>query len=108
MATFFTQLINYLMDLKREPISFLLEEFANIGQINGFIGIISTCRSRGLSFLICLQSISQLTQIYGNHNVKSILNNLKSKCILQSTSDTDTLNYISELLGETEINIKKL
>ncbi len=106
MATFFTQLINRLMDLKGEPVNFLLDEFANIGVINGLTNIISTCRSRQLSFLICLQSTSQLIQVYGNNNAKAILNNLKSKCILPSTSDTDTLNYISDLLGETEIEVK--
>ncbi|MEG0669114.1 MAG: type IV secretory system conjugative DNA transfer family protein [Clostridium sp.] len=103
MATFFTQLINHLMDTKGEPVTIMADEFANIGMINNFSNIISTCRSREIAFLICLQSTSQLTQVYGRDNAKSILNNLKTKCVLPSTSDIDTLNYISDLLGETEI-----
>ncbi|KMT22329.1 type IV secretory system conjugative DNA transfer family protein [Clostridium cylindrosporum] len=106
MATFFTQLINQLMETKGQSITFLCDEFANIGMINGFTTIISTCRSRMIGFLICLQSTSQLVQVYGRDNAKAILNNLKTKCVLPSITDIETLNYISDILGDTQITLK--
>lgn len=106
MAVFYSQLISQLMELQGKPIYFLFDEFANVGMINNFSSIVATARSREISFLICLQSISQLEQLYGTDNTKSILNNLKTKCFLPGISDTQTLNYISELVGDTEIQIK--
>lgn len=106
MAIFYSQVITKLMEIEGNDITFMLDEFANIGVINSFGNIISTSRSRGLSFLICLQSISQLESLYGTFNAKTILNNLKTKCVLSGLSDLNTLSYISELSGETEIKVK--
>ncbi len=43
---------------------FILDEFANIGQIPDFDKKISTSRSRGISFSVILQNLDQLKAIY--------------------------------------------
>jgi len=109
IATFFTQMINHLLSKEGKdglPIIFMADELANIGMIAGFSGITSTCRSAKMGWLCCLQSISQLVQIYGRDNSKSILNNLLTKCVLPGISDPETLKFLSELMGETEIKVK--
>lgn len=108
MACIYSQLIDKLIDSYTEdalPITFMVDEFANQGQWSNMSSNISTARSRKVSFILCLQSISQLKQIYGNDNALSILNNCKTKIILPGLSDIDTLRYISTLCGEEEIEI---
>ena len=90
---------------KSLPIHILADEFANIGMISNMGTHASTMRSRKISLNACLQSITQLQQIYGVNNAKAILNNLKTKMIYPSLSDEETLSYISKLCGEKEIEV---
>ena len=105
-SVFYSQIINHLMLKEGLPIYILFDEFPNVGILPSFDHIVATARSRDISFLICLQSISQLNKLYGKENSQSILNNLKTKAVLPGTSDIETLTYISELTGETEIETK--
>lgn len=108
-SSFLTQMFDILIDSFTKnslPIHCLFDELANIGLIPGLPTIISTCRSREISFLGCLQSLSQLYQIYGRDNGKTIMNCLKTKIVLGGLSDEDTLNYISNIIGNKEINVK--
>lgn len=111
IAPLFSQIIDKLLDNyndKSLPIHLLFDEFGNIGMLNNMSVNASTVRSRKISLITCLQSISQLHQVYGEKNAKSILNNLKTKLILPGISDTDTLNYISNLCGNGEIKTKNI
>jgi type IV secretion system protein VirD4 len=85
------------------PITFLCDEAGNIGQIANLANKASTVRSREISVNLCLQGLTQLHQVYGENNTKSILNNLKTKMIFPSISDEEALRYISTLCGEKEI-----
>lgn len=107
VAPFFNSIIDRLLDSHTSnslSIHMMFDEFGNIGMLNNMSSNLATSRSREISFMICLQSISQLNQIYGQYNTKSILNNLKSKILLPGASDLDTINYISSLCGNIEIN----
>ncbi len=106
IAPFFSQFIDKLLDnftRKSNPVYFFMDEFANCGMINNMSTHASTVRSRKISLSICVQSISQLQQVYGKNNAQAIMNNLKTKIVLPALNDTDTLNYISSLCGNTEI-----
>lgn len=107
MACIYSQLIDQLTDIKGIPITFLLDELANIGFISNFPTVLSTCASRDMTFLLCLQSISQLEAIYGRYNTLTILNNCKTKAVLPSLTDLQTIEYISKLCGTTEVVIDK-
>jgi len=104
LSIFYTQLINKIMYKEGLPVLFFLDEFQNIGRINNFEQIVAVCRSRKVGFLVCLQNLVKLYDIYGKNNATTILNNLKTKCILPSLTDLEALNYISNLCGDTEIN----
>lgn len=108
IAPFFSRMLDTFINIysrKSLPIHIFADEFANIGMISNMSTNVSTIRSRKISMNICLQSITQLNQIYGFNNAKAILNNLKTKMIYPSISDEETLSYISKLCGEKEIEV---
>ncbi|ABS40697.1 type IV secretory system conjugative DNA transfer family protein [Clostridium botulinum] len=108
MASFFSQLFDKVLDSYNKnslPVYFFLDEFANLGMLNNMSVNCATVRSREISLNICLQSISQLEQIYGKDNALSILNNLKTKIAFSGLSDLKTLDYISQLCGNTQIQV---
>lgn len=111
LSIFFSQAINSLMEDKNLvpdylPTFFLFDEFANIGIIPGFANLVSTVRSRKISFLCCLQSKEQLVQLYGRENEGIIMANLKTKAIYGALQDIPTTEYVSKLCGDVEIRTK--
>lgn len=108
IAPFLSKMFNDFIECfnkKSLPVTFLIDEAGNIGQISNLANKASTVRSREISVNLCLQGLTQLYQVYGRDNAKSILNNLKTKMIFPSISDEDALNYISNLCGEKEIEV---
>lgn len=108
VAPFLSKMFNDFIENynnKSLPITFLIDEAGNIGQISNLANKASTVRSREISVNICLQGLTQLYQVYGRDNAKSILNNLKTKMIFPSITDDEALNYISNLCGEKEIEV---
>jgi len=102
LSVFYTQLIDKIMHNKGLPVLFFLDELQNLGKINNFEETVSMCRSEEVGFLVCMQNISKLFEIYGENNATTILNNLKSKVILPSISDYKTLSYLSNLCGDKQ------
>lgn len=107
MACIYSQAIDHLIDDYKEdsfPVWILGDEFCNLGQWSNFNTNMATAGSRHINFVLCLQSTTQLKQIYGE-NYLSILNNCNNKILLPGISDINTLNWIAELCGLEEINI---
>ena len=98
------QLYNYA-DLNggrlKVPTYFILDEFANIGQIPDFDKKISTSRSRGISFSVILQNLDQLEAVY-EKSYETIMGNCDTHVFLGSNS-FKTVEYFSKQLGETTI-----
>ena len=84
-------------------VRFLLDEFANIGQIPQFEKLIATIRSREISASIILQSKSQLKAIYKD-NADTIEGNCDTTLFLGGKEKT-TLKEMSELLGKETIDL---
>ena len=84
-------------------VRFLLDEFANIGQIPQFDKLIATIRSREISASIILQSKSQLKAIYKD-NADTIEGNCDTTLFLGGKEKT-TLKEMSELLGKETIDL---
>lgn len=103
LSCFYSQLVEKIMYSKGLPVIFMLDEFQNIGRLSNFEQTVAVSRSKDIGFLICLQNIVKLYDVYGKNNTTTILNNLKTKCVLPSLSDFEALNYISNLCGDTEI-----
>ena len=109
LTIFFAQLINQLYTFAddnggklKEPVYFILDEFANIGQIPDFDQKISTSRSRKISFSVILQNLDQLEAIY-DKSYETIMGNCDTHLFLGSNS-YKTLEYFSKALGEKTIS----
>lgn len=85
------------------PVRFLLDEFANIGQIPNFDKLIATIRSRDISASIILQAKSQLKSAYRD-NADTIEGNCDSTLFLGGTEKT-TIKDLSENLGKETIDL---
>ena len=108
---FFAQMIQQLYDFADKnggalPIRtfFILDEFANIGQIPDFDKKISTSRSRHISFSVILQNLDQLKAIY-ERSYETIIGNCDTHLFLGSNSYA-TVEYFSKELGEKTISHK--
>ena len=110
LTIFFSQLIQQLYDIADKnpggklkiPIFFILDEFANIGQIPDFDKKISTSRSRGISFSVILQNLDQLEAVY-EKSYETIMGNCDTHVFLGSNS-FKTAEYFSKQLGEKTIS----
>ena len=81
---------------------FLIDEFANIGQIPNIDKYIATVRSRNMSIMPILQDLSQLKNLY-EKTWGSIIGNCDSFIFLGGT-DPEILKYISERLGKETVH----
>ena len=109
LTIFFSQMIQQLYDFAdknggrlRMPTFFILDEFANIGQIPDFDKKISTSRSRGISFSVILQNLDQLEAVY-EKSYETIMGNCDTHVFLGSNS-YKTVEYFSKALGEKTIS----
>lgn len=84
----------------------LLDEFANIGKIPDFEKLISTIRSRGISCMIILQSLTQISSVYKD-NAETIIDCCDTFVFLGGKS-TKTTKQISEMIGKTTIDTQSV
>lgn len=84
-------------------VRFILDEFANIGEIPQFDKLIATIRSREISACIILQAQSQLKQIYKD-NADTIVGNCDTTLFLGG-KEKGTLKELSEMLGKETIDM---
>ena len=108
LTIFFSQMIQQLYDFADKnggalpvPTYFILDEFANIGQIPDFDKKISTSRSRKISFSVILQNLDQLEDVY-EKAYETIIGNCDTHLFLGSNSQK-TVEYFSKALGEKTI-----
>lgn len=83
------------------PVRFLLDEFANIGQIPDFTKKLATMRQYEISCTIILQNLAQIKTMYKD-DWESIVGNCDSFLFLGG-QEYSTLEYISKLLGKTTV-----
>ena len=106
----YTQLFNLLCDKADDvyggklPIHVrcLIDECANIGQIQNLEKLVATIRSREISACLVLQAKSQLKAIYKD-NADTIIGNMDSQIFLGG-SEPGTLKDLSEMLGKETID----
>lgn len=102
----------YIADFKTKKgklkyhVRFILDEFANIGQIPDFEKKIATMRSREISSTIIIQNMAQLKELYKD-NWESITGNCDSTLFLGG-QEQSTLEYISKRLGKETIDIRNI
>lgn len=108
LTIFFSQMIQQMYDYADRiggalptRTFFILDEFANIGQIPDFDKKISTSRSRHISFNVILQNLDQLKAIY-EKSYETIIGNCDTHLFLGSNSYS-TVEYFSKNLGSKTI-----
>lgn len=91
---------------KRLPVHvrFLLDEFANIGQIPEFAEKLATMRKYEISCSIILQNLAQLKKMYKD-DWGGILGNCDSFLFLGG-QEMETLEHVSKALGKATIIVK--
>lgn len=85
-------------------VRFMLDEFANIGQIPQFTKKLATMRKYEISSTVILQSITQLKEIYKD-DWGSIVGNCDSFLFL-GCPELETQEYVSKRLGKKTIRIR--
>ena len=85
-------------------VRFLLDEFANIGQIPEFNEKLATIRKYEISCVVVLQSLSQIKKMY-EKDYEALIGNCDSLVFLGS-AEMETAKYISEKLGKTTIKTR--
>lgn len=76
------------------PVRFIMDDFACGVSIQGFERSIAVIRSRGISAMIVLQSISQLVDLYGPSGARTIIANCDT-LLYMGGSDVETAQEIS-------------
>lgn len=88
----------------KSRVRFLLDEFANIGEIPEFTKKLATMRKYDMSCSVILQNLAQIKTMYKD-DWQTILGNCDSFLFLGG-QEYETLEYISKELGETTIIVK--
>jgi type IV secretion system protein VirD4 len=85
-------------------VRFILDEFANIGEIPHFENVIAFVRSAGMSLNIIIQNFAQLKSRY-EKTYETIIGNCDTK-ILLGGSEESTLKFFSEGMGKETIDVE--
>ena len=88
-------------------VCFMLDEFANIGEIPDFNKKISTVRSRGLFLIPIVQSAGQFENRYPKDSWQEITGNCDLK-LCQAAGDTKTAKYFCDLIGVATAETKAI
>ena len=83
------------------PLLLLLDECANIAPFPGLEEVASTAAGLGVQLVTAFQDLSQAQARYGR-GAATIVNNHHAKLLGRGTSDIETLDYFSRLIGAGE------
>lgn len=91
----------------RIPVNVVADELANTGVWPNFEKAIATARSRKIAVSLILQSLPQLTQLYGEENAETIIGCCNTMLVL-GCNDKYTAEYISDKSGIVTIRAKSV
>lgn len=116
IGMFYTQAFQelyYYADFKTEertlpiPVTFMLDEFANVALPEDYPGLLSTMRSRGISSIIIIQNFAQIKKMYPNELWEVIPGNCDVMIYLGG-KESSTHKYVSEEIGEGTYDKKNM
>lgn len=81
----------------------MLDEAANVAPLRELPGIASTGRGEGIEVVSIWQDLAQVEMRYGGKVASSLVNNHRAKLALSGIADIPTLDYLSKLLGDAEV-----
>lgn len=87
------------------PVTILLEEAANIGEIPNLSKYLNTCRSRRIDIKMCVQNIGQLRDIYGENLTDSIMSACATS-VVYGFNDRPTADYFEWRSGTSSVHVQ--
>lgn len=111
VALFFDTLISDIISNTPTPtdnqITFILDEFGNLGKVSKLIKATTISRSYKLNQIFILQDLAQISSIYSVEERSILESNTAYKIILQQ-NNFDTAKRISEIIGfRTDTKVSK-
>jgi type IV secretion system protein VirD4 len=85
------------------PLLLVLDECANIAPLRELAALAATGAGQGIQLVSVFQDMAQINAVYGPDRAPTIVSNHRAKVILSGVSDTPTLRYVAQLLGDREI-----
>ncbi len=85
------------------PLLLVLDECANIAPLRDLAALAATGAGQGIQLVSVFQDMAQIHAVYGAAHAPTIVSNHRAKVILSGISDTPTLRYVAELLGDQEV-----
>ncbi len=82
------------------PLLVILDEAANIAPLQNLDQVASMGAGLGIQLVTAFQDLGQLQQVYGHHRATTVANNHRARILCGGVGDTDTLNYMSALIGD--------
>lgn len=112
IGTLYQQMFQQLYDLADNVydgplpihIRFLMDEFANIALPDDYQKILSTARSRNMSFAIVLQDKSQIEKIFDT--IYKTLMACCSEWLFLGSNEKETCEYFSALVGKETVMVR--
>ena len=90
---------NYLLP---RPFYFLLDEFGNSVKIPTLPSWVTLCRSRNIYFAFYVQALSQIKSLYGDNDMKTIVQNCHLQIIMGS-NEQETIDHYQKNFGERTV-----
>ena len=85
------------------PLLICIDEAANIAPLSDLDALASTAAGIGIQLVTIFQDMAQIEARY-KERARTVVNNHRAKVILSGISDTGTLEYVSKLCGEEEVD----
>lgn len=92
-----------LPDDAERRIWFMLDEFPQLGKLNGFAQILEKGRSRGLCCILGAQDISQLSALYGPDATKTWLSSIGTKIVCRMEVGATAKTICDEWAGTRQV-----
>ncbi|MFC5423114.1 type IV secretion system DNA-binding domain-containing protein [Bosea eneae] len=92
-----------LPDDAKRRIWFMLDEFPQLGKLNGFAQILEKGRSRGLCCILGAQDISQLSGLYGADVTKTWLSSIGTKIVCRMEVGATAKTICDEWAGTRQV-----
>ncbi|WP_322498273.1 type IV secretion system DNA-binding domain-containing protein, partial [Candidatus Cyrtobacter comes] len=102
-TAFFEIAIRELISQKKEEKTwFIIDELPTLQKIPSLSNALAVSRASGGCFVLGIQNIAQLREIYSKNGAQNIVSECNTKGIFR-TNDPDTAKWASDLIGDSEV-----
>ena len=83
------------------PLLLVLDDAADLGAVRALDVYASTAHNNGIQLVSIFNDLSQIKSRYGERG-DTVVNNHRARVIMSGTSDSETMEYVANLLGDEE------